>query len=201
MWRNVHAAPVAASSILQVGGDSPLGQEWRYVTATGHWDAAHQVVIRYQSRDSDGAPGVNIVVPLRPLHGPALLVNRGWLGTPNVGTTRPALPRLPDGLVTISGFVRRNGTGSSTQVQDLSARAVSSAAIAPVLGYPTYGGWVQLARESPPADQPLGELALPALGEGPHLFYGLQWWFFGVLAIGGFCYLVFDEFRRRRATG
>ncbi|WP_246087087.1 hypothetical protein [Nocardioides humi] len=38
-------------------------------------------------------------------------------------------------------------------------------------------------------------MELPELGEGPHFFYGLQWWFFGVLAIGGFAYLAWDERR------
>jgi len=33
---------------------------------------------------------------------------------------------------------------------------------------------------------------------GPHFFYGLQWWFFGALAVFGFFYLLWDEFRRRR---
>ena len=35
-----------------------------------------------------------------------------------------------------------------------------------------------------------------ATGDGPHFFYGLQWWFFGVLAIFGFFYLAYDERRR-----
>ena len=45
---------------------------------------------------------------------------------------------------------------------------------------------------------------MPDLGEGPHFFYGLQWWFFGLLAVFGFCYLAYDEWRGgagRRRTG
>ncbi len=38
-------------------------------------------------------------------------------------------------------------------------------------------------------------MELPELGNGPHFFYGLQWWFFGVLAVFGFCYLAWDERR------
>ena len=34
---------------------------------------------------------------------------------------------------------------------------------------------------------------LPDLGNGPHFFYGLQWWFFGLLAVFGFFYLAYDE--------
>ena len=38
-------------------------------------------------------------------------------------------------------------------------------------------------------------MELPELNNGPHFFYGLQWWFFGVLAIFGFFYLLYDEWR------
>ena len=40
---------------------------------------------------------------------------------------------------------------------------------------------------------------LPDLGNGPHFFYGLQWWFFGLLAVFGFFYLAYDEWTRRGA--
>ena len=36
------------------------------------------------------------------------------------------------------------------------------------------------------------------MDEGPHFFYGLQWWFFGALAIFGFGYLMYDEWRGPR---
>ena len=41
-------------------------------------------------------------------------------------------------------------------------------------------------------------MELPELDNGPHFFYGLQWWFFGVLAVFGFSYLLYDE--RRNGT-
>ena len=48
------------------------------------------------------------------------------------------------------------------------------------------------------AEKPLAAVELPEINDGPHFFYGLQWWFFGLLAIGGFVYLVYDEWRQRR---
>ena len=59
-------------------------------------------------------------------------------------------------------------------------------------------GFVDLRSESPEADQPLAPAELPELDNGPHFFYGLQWWFFGLLALFGFCYLVYDEARGGR---
>ncbi len=59
-------------------------------------------------------------------------------------------------------------------------------------------GFVDLRSESPEAEQPLAPAELPELDNGPHFFYGLQWWFFGVLALFGFGYLVYDEARGGR---
>ena len=44
---------------------------------------------------------------------------------------------------------------------------------------------------------PSGELP-DDTSDGPHFFYGLQWWFFGALAIFGFFYLAWDEAKQRR---
>ena len=65
--------------------------------------------------------------------------------------------------------------------------------------YPLYRGFVDLAEESPTPAEQLEPTELPDdTSNGPHFFYGLQWWFFGALAIFGFCYLAWDEFRQRR---
>ena len=60
---------------------------------------------------------------------------------------------------------------------------------------PVYGGFVDLRSEDPAAATPLTQAELPELNNGPHFFYGLQWWFFGVLAVFGFFYLMYDEWR------
>ena len=88
--------------------------------------------------------------------------------------------------------------GKSTAVDaDLNTRALSGATVGEATGLTTYGGWLQLKSESPaPADAP-STYDLPDLGNGPHFFYGLQWWFFGALAVFGFCYLAWDELRQR----
>ena len=67
--------------------------------------------------------------------------------------------------------------------------------------YPLYRGFLDLAAESPAPAKTLGPVELPDdTSNGPHFFYGLQWWFFGALAVFGFCYLVWDELRQRRGT-
>jgi cytochrome oxidase assembly protein ShyY1 len=190
---NEHRAVAPVGDVLRPDRD-PSGQdEWRVVSATGSYDTARTVVIRYRTRD--GVQGVDVVVPLVTADGTALLVDRGWLETDPSGADRGDIPAPPDGEVDVTGYVRDNGSGDSTRVADLSARAISSDAIGPAIGHPVYGGFVELRSEDPEPDTRLESVELPELDNGPHFFYGLQWWFFGLLAIFGFFYLLYDEWR------
>ena len=116
------------------------------------------------------------------------------MATSNQGLTDPSqVPAPPSGTVTVTGSVRRDADGSSAQVVDDSARAVSSARIQPAIGIPVYGGFVDLKTETPAPATPLEAADLPDLSNGPHFFYALQWWFFGLLALFGFGYLAWEE--------
>jgi len=192
------AAPV--EDVLAVGRGADRQDEWRHVTATGEYAVDDTVIVRYRSGD-DGSSGVDVVVPLVTADGTALVVDRGFLATDSADGV-PAVdevPAPPSGEVSITGWVRVDGTGDSTRVSDGSTRAISSARIGEALGREVYGGFVDLDEEDPAPDEALERTETPDLGEGPHFFYGLQWWFFGVLAIGGFGYLAWDERRRPRS--
>jgi cytochrome oxidase assembly protein ShyY1 len=195
---NLAADPVPVDDVLAVGRPAAERDEWRRVTATGTYAPEQSVVVRYQTRD--GASGVDVVTPLRTPAGPALLVDRGWMRSDNSGTDAVDPPRPPEGRVTVVGWVRVDATGDAARVADGSARAVSSAEIGRALDIPVYGGFVDAARETPAPTEPLTKAELPDLGNGPHFFYGLQWWFFGVLAVFGFFYLAYDERRKVRAA-
>ena len=90
------------------------------------------------------------------------------------------------------------GPGSA-QVVNASTRAISSTEIEPAIGLPTYGGFVQLLTESPKPATPLTRADPPDLSNGPHFFYALQWWFFGILALFGYGYLAWEEVTGRGA--
>jgi cytochrome oxidase assembly protein ShyY1 len=193
---NLAAPPLPVGAVLAPGRESRVRDEWRRVTATGRYLPQDNVVIRYQTRN--GASGVDIVTPLRTQAGPILLVDRGWLKTDNVGADTVTAPPPPSGTVTVVGWVRADATGGSATVTDGSARAVSSRQIGAHLDGPLYGGFVDAETERPAPSTALVRADLPDLGNGPHFFYGLQWWFFGVLAVFGFGYLAYDERRKAR---
>lgn len=196
--RNLDGAPVPVGTVLSPGRPVSEQHEWKQVSATGQYIEDENVIVRYQTRD--GRSGVDVVTPLLTGSGAALLVNRGWLETENVGTTQPEVPPAPPGQVTIVGWARADAEGDSAEVDDRSTRAVSSARIGPTLPFPVYGGFVELETERPAPTQPLAKTETPDLGNGPHFFYGLQWWFFGGLALFGFCYLAWDERRKARQS-
>ena len=195
---NLKVAPAPVDDVLSTRRAPSPEDEWRRVTVHGTWDDAHTIVLKYQTRDE--ASGVDVVTPLVTEGGAAVLVDRGWMSTQNSGASRPKdLPKATEGQVTVTGWVRRDATGGATRVSDLSTRAVSSTALAKVLPYPLYRGFVDVALESPAPSTRLEPTELPDdTSNGPHFFYGLQWWFFGALAIFGFCYLAWDEFRQHR---
>jgi cytochrome oxidase assembly protein ShyY1 len=190
---NEHREVVPVGAVLSTDRGPAESDEWRVVSATGTYDPDQTVVVRYRTRD--GAQGIDVVVPLVTADGTALLVDRGWLETNPSGADRGDIPEPPEGEVEVTGYVRDNGSGDSTRVSDLSTRAISSDEIGPAIGRPVYGGFVELRSEDPEPATALEPVELPELDNGPHFFYGLQWWFFGVLAVFGFFYLLYDEWR------
>jgi cytochrome oxidase assembly protein ShyY1 len=198
--KNLSSEPVPVTDVLAVGSEVQATEEWKRVRATGEYDAASSIVVRYQTRN--GEPGVDVVVPLRTQKGPVLLVNRGWLASANRGAEVPDIPAPPTGQIVVTGWVRADGTGISTRVTDNSARAISSVAISAALDLETFGGFIDVDTESPSPSEQLDKAELPDLSNGPHFFYGLQWWFFGLLAVFGFGYLLYEEWRSlRRSAG
>jgi cytochrome oxidase assembly protein ShyY1 len=194
---NLDRPPVGIDTLLEVGRSPAERDKWREVIVHGTWDQEHTIVLKYQTRG--GTSGVDVVTPLRTEGGAAVLVDRGWLETKNVGSGRPDLPAAATGPVTVLGWVRLDGSGGATRVSELATRAISSSAAAKVLPYPLYGGFLDLHTESPAPATRLAATELPDdTSEGPHFFYGLQWWFFGLLAVVGFAYLAYDEWRRAR---
>jgi cytochrome oxidase assembly protein ShyY1 len=198
--RNTSAPPAPVSEILAPGRPVAATEEWRVVSASGTYATEDTVIVRYRTRD--GASGSDVVVPLVTPAGTALLVDRGWLATDNSVNESVHVPAPPQGEVTVTGWVRADATGDSTAVTaapsgDLTTRAISSERIGAALDREVYGGFVDLKSEEPEPATPLERAELPELDNGPHFFYGLQWWFFGVLAVAGFGYLAYDEWRTR----
>jgi cytochrome oxidase assembly protein ShyY1 len=190
---NETVPPTPVGEVLAPGREVAGGDEWRVVSAIGRYAVEDTVIVRYRTRD--GEAGIDVVVPLVTGDGTALLVDRGWMAADSNDLDPSVVPEPPAGEVRVTGWVRADGTGDSTQVSDQSVRAISSVQIGKAVHRTVYGGFVELRSEDPAPATPLKQAELPVLDNGPHFFYGLQWWFFGVLAVFGFFYLMYDEWR------
>ncbi|MFY9915073.1 MAG: SURF1 family protein [Nocardioidaceae bacterium] len=190
---NLAAAPAPLDDVMSTDAPPSSTDEWRRVEVTGSYDADRQLAVLYRTRS--GAPGIDIVTPLVTSSGAAVLVDRGWQQTAGNGNQVNDLPAPPGSTVTVTGWVRLNSSDSGNRVapSDGSVRSISSIAIAPTLPYPLYQGFLDLTGESQTVKPSPARADPPDLSGGPSFFYGVQWWFFALLAIGFWVYFAYAE--------
>lgn len=194
------AEPVAAADELVEPGDfEAVGDlEFRRVTATGTYAPDYEVLVRSRSRD--GAPGSWVLTPLVIGDG-AVLVNRGWI--PNSGQLE-AVPEefaARDGEVTVTGLVRQTETRGNFGPTDPTEGTLTNLAHADVaridqqIDEDLWPYVLQLQVQDPEVDitDPV-PVPAPALDEGPHLSYALQWFTFSTMTV-----IVYALILRRKA--
>jgi cytochrome oxidase assembly protein ShyY1 len=149
--------------------------------------------VRY--RHLGGRPGFEVLTPLVTEQGAALLVDRGWVPAPGGTAELPDVPAPPSGQVTVTGRVLPSEHGPASQVRPETGqvRFIDVGTIAKALPYPVYGSYVQLTASSPAPDRHFTLLPPPEQDAGPFLSYGIQWWLFSIMAIGGLIFLAYDE--------
>ena len=179
----------------KVDGES---QEWTTIKVTGTYDPAGAASVKFRTRD--GSPGVDVVVPLKLADGSAVLIDRGWMPSEN-SNRAPQLPTPPTGEVTVVGWLRPNNGagGNAVRVNDGQIRAISSVGYDEFVSYPLRNGYLDMRTETPKSPSDLQPEPDPDLGQGPHFFYALQWWFFGLLGVVGFGWFMRDEIKASAA--
>ncbi len=191
------ADPVPVTTLLPQQDSSAPDDQWRRVTATGHYLPDAQVLARL--RVVDGEPAFEVLVPFAVDSGPTVLVDRGYV-RPEQGSRVPPIAPAPDGTVTLAARLRDSepapeGKDPFRADGAQQVYAINTAQIAAVTGVPLAGSYLQLVEDQPGG---LGVIGLPHLDAGPFLSYGIQWIAFGILAPLGLGYFVFSEIRLRR---
>ena len=194
--------PVDLDSAVPAGRKLDPDQEWTVVTATGRYDLERQVTVKYVSRD--GRPGVDVLTPLVLDDGSALIVNRGFVETLRSSEAPTDIPAPTTGTIEVTGWLRPDSgaTGEAIRVSDTQVRAISSDGLSDHVPYDLRDGYLNLQDQSTGAGV-LDPEPRPELGPGTHFAYGLQWWFFGALALTGFVWFAHAERqdRRKRVDG
>lgn len=164
--RNAQLAARLALPPLQVAARniSADSARQRRVVARGSFDFARERV--WPGRSFQGTPGVALVTPLRLPDGSEVLVDRGWVPSPDAFHVDRQAYREAD-TATVEGLALVPPRGRDD---------VDPSGFLPFViqqeGPPPAGG---LPRRWPP----------PALDNGPHLAYAIQWFSFAVIVLVG----------------
>lgn len=183
---NRQAERSRAAPVVDLATDRPEDMDQRRVRANGRFDAGRLFVLR--GRPYRGSPGVQLVVPLQ-LTGSdtAVLVNLGFVPAADaVHYDRNEIDLPDDGPVTGLAQTIRVDEGSAQPVVsrgDTTWRHIELTAVSERLPYPVLPVMVR-----PPPDSTGGyprALPAPALDDGPHLSYAIQWFSFATIALVG----------------
>ena len=130
--------PVPVTTLLPQQDSSAPDDQWRQVTATGHYLPDAQVLARL--RVVDGEPAFEVLVPFAVDGGPTVLVDRGYV-RPEQGSRVPPIAPPPDGTVTITARLRDSepvpeGKDPFRQDGAQQVYAINTAQISAVTGVP-----------------------------------------------------------------
>jgi cytochrome oxidase assembly protein ShyY1 len=194
---SLNTPPVALKTLLPHQDSSAPNQQWRRVTATGHYLPDVQVLARLRVVEGDQA--FEVLVPFVVDDGPTVLVDRGYV-RPEQGSHVPPIPRPPTGTVSITArlrdsepLVKDKEPFSRDGVQQV--YSINTEQVAELTKVPLAGSYLQLVDNQPGG---LGVIGVPHLDAGPFLSYGIQWISFGILAPIGLGYFAYSELRVRR---
>ncbi|HTI73623.1 MAG TPA: SURF1 family protein [Mycobacterium sp.] len=191
------ADPVPLKTFLPHQDSSAPNDQWRRVTATGHYLGDQQVLARL--RVIEGDPAFEVLTPFAVDGGPVVLVDRGYV-RPEQGSKVPPFAAPPTGTVTITARLRDSESvvaGKDPFREDGAQQvySINTGQISALTRTPLAGSYIQLVEDQPGG---LGVIALPQLDAGPFLSYGIQWIAFGIIAPILVGYFVYAEIRQRR---
>ncbi|HVH68445.1 MAG TPA: SURF1 family protein [Gemmatimonadales bacterium] len=156
----------------------------RRLRARGRYDYAHERF--WRPRSYEGVPGVALVTPLRLADSAAVLVDRGWVPSPDAYHVDQDAYREADSADVVGlGMKAPRGRGD-----------VDPAALADSLPYPLLPFVLQELPTTRPPPSGMIRWPIPEISDGPHLSYAIQWFSFAAIIVVGSLVLV-----RKRASG
>ncbi|MCY4293677.1 MAG: SURF1 family protein [Acidimicrobiaceae bacterium] len=174
----IAAEPVDIAAYLDSFGVPP---DHTAIAAAGSYLAGAEV--RIANRSSGGQPGFWLATPLQLQDGRIVAVVRGWAprralaGLDARSVAAPSGPAVVAGLAFGSvpgGRVAEVAAGEAPEISQMDLARFEE-----VTGLDTEDVWIRLRAQSPPQPDGLpAPVPDPDLGEGPHLSYAFQWFFF-----------------------
>ena len=144
-----------------LGADSA---RWRRVVASGVYDFSAERT--WPGRSFEGTPGVALITPLRLADGSSVLVDRGWVYS-------------PDAFHVDHNTYREPATATVTGIALVPPRGRGDVDVAGFLPFV-----IQVVGRDPASGLPRRWPA-PVFDNGPHLSYAIQWFSFALIALVG----------------
>lgn len=190
--RSRQAQPAEPVGRLLSPGDGADAVAYRRAWAEGRYDPAREVLLF--GRSFGGEPGSHVLTPLLLPDGRALIVDRGWVPLDVEG---PAVPGAapPAGEVRVEGILLPPESDDPGALADGRLDRVSLRALERRVGRPLLPLYLELREQEPPPGALPRPAPPPALTEGPHLSYAVQWFLFATVAVGVYGVLVRRELR------
>jgi cytochrome oxidase assembly protein ShyY1 len=182
---NVIEERIAKSPIeLSARDADPVNNEWQSVSTNGRFDSNQQILLR--NRYSEGKYGYEVLTLFTSNSGEKFWVDRGWVQAGATATTPPEVTKVPEVDVSITGRFRLDSSlprGSFFALPGDGQGLVSELNAQSQLDTEKF--YIDLLSGSDPSLTPAVPAQLPALSDGPHMAYALQWLFFGGLIVYG----------------
>jgi surfeit locus 1 family protein len=173
------------------------GLLYRRVEIEGHYDERRSILL--PGRALRGTPGVHVVTPLRLDDGSVVLVNRGWLPSPDAANVDLA-PYADTARVSLEGLALEipgagtppGGPRSGDAAADTFRRVWYMPDETLLRAQYPYELGAAMIQALPAADAPHfpERLEPPPLDAGPHFGYAIQWFSFAAIAIAGWFLVV-----------
>ena len=185
---DIRAARELAPVELPLHRVEPEALRDRRAHARGAYDYTHERV--WRGRTFDEAPGVALLTPLRLSDGSAVFVDRGWVPSPDA----------------VHVDATRYREGDSADVTGLALPAprdrgdVNPQALKDSLPYAVLSIVIQLTDSTAPHPTGLRRWRPPALDNGPHLAYAIQWFCFAAIVVVGVVVLLWKTAKTSRET-
>lgn len=170
--------------LAQISGN-PKAHEWQPAIVSGIFDNTSQILLR--NSYFEGVYGFELLTRFTDVTGRKFWVDCGWVKAGKDALTQPELPRIPDGVVTITGRLRLDSSlprGSFFAIPQSKSDGLIAKANAQS-GGSSENFYLDLISGNKPTLTPKVAAQLPEITDGPHMAYALQWLFFAGLIIYG----------------
>lgn len=188
------AEPIVPFDQLRVGDTSGF----RRATLTGSPDYDNEIL--YTGRSRNGSPGVYLLTPVRRAsNDTAVIVIRGWVYAPDAATIEAK--RWREARTTFAGYLNMllpSGSVPQPGATGRKVRTLTFSGVQGILPYPA--ARLYMVSQDSASDSTPARLPPPALDNGPHLSYAIQWFAFAAIALVGAAIVALRDHGAREAS-